>query len=103
MDYEVVVTPDAESDMNAFLDYLFYSKQNVQAVAALTDDFEKTLRRLAISAASLRPDDDLKCAALGYHRIRLHRHRYFMMYRLEGQTAIVDRVFHDLQDYKNHI
>ena len=66
MDYEVVVTPDAESDMNAFLDYLFYSKQNVQAV-------------------------------------HLHRHRYFMMYRLEGETAIVDRVFHDLQDYRNHI
>ena len=27
--------------------------------------------------------------------------RYFMLYRLEGMVAIVDNIFHELQDYEN--
>lgn len=26
--------------------------------------------------------------------------RYFMMYRLEGDTAVIDNIFHELQDYE---
>jgi hypothetical protein len=37
----------------------------------------------------------------GYRRINFLSHNYFMMYRLEGNVAVVDNIFHDLQDYEN--
>ena len=33
-----------------------------------------------------------------YKKIRLRRHDYYLLYRLEETTAIIDRMFHDLQD-----
>ena len=28
-------------------------------------------------------------------------HKYFMLYRIEDEKAIVDNIFHELQDYEN--
>ncbi len=39
--------------------------------------------------------------AHGYRKIRFLSHRYFMMYRIEDGLVIVDRIFHELQDYEN--
>lgn len=30
-------------------------------------------------------------------------HRYFMLYRIEGDRAIIDAIFHELQDYENRM
>lgn len=37
----------------------------------------------------------------GYHAIHFMRHRYLMLCRIEGTTAYVDAVYHQLQDYEN--
>ena len=44
----------------------------------------------------MRELDDLDLTE--YRKIRLRRHDYYLLYRLDGNTAIVDRMFHDLQD-----
>ncbi len=28
------------------------------------------------------------------------RHRYFMLYRIDGERVIVDNIFHELQDFE---
>ena len=101
--YEVIATDDAEADLDEFVFYLLCEKCNRQAAENLIEDYLETIEDLSLSAGSLKLDDDEKCAALGYHRIHFKKHRYFMLFRLEGDTAIIDRIFHDLQDYKNHI
>ncbi len=30
-------------------------------------------------------------------------HRYFMLYRVEGDRAIIDNILHELQDYENRL
>ncbi len=52
MDYKVVVTSDAEEDLDRFLQYLLFEKKNEQAARNVLDDFEDTLNCLKNVAGS---------------------------------------------------
>lgn len=100
MDYKVLFTSDAEADLEGFIRYLLYEKSE-QAASNFLDDFETTKQTLSRVAGSLKLCDNPKLSILGYRRINFMSHRYFMLYRLEGETAVVDNIFHELQDYEN--
>lgn len=95
-EYEVIVTSDVENDLDNFVYYLLVEKLNEQAANALLDDYDETIDELKDVAGALKPLDDLDLTE--YRKIRLRRHDYYLLYRLDGNTAIVDRMFHDLQD-----
>lgn len=40
MAYKVVVTKDAEDDLERFIQYLIYEKKNVQAAQNVLDDYD---------------------------------------------------------------
>ncbi|MCD7841338.1 MAG: type II toxin-antitoxin system RelE/ParE family toxin [Lachnospiraceae bacterium] len=103
MDYNVIVTSDAENELDCYIQYLLYEKRNEQAAANLLDDFEKTVQALSHVAGSLKPCDDPRLKEHGYKRINFRNHRYFMLFRVEGKEAIVDALFHELQDYENRM
>lgn len=103
MDYKVVLTLDAEEDLNEFIQYLIFEKNNVQAAKNVLDDFEKTKDILTRVAGSLKPCDNPHLRQLGYHRINFLNHRYFMLYRIDGDMVFIDNIFHFLQDYENKI
>ena len=44
MDYKVVVTAEAEEDLNQFIQYLLFAKKNKQAAKNVLDDFEDTIK-----------------------------------------------------------
>ena len=73
---------------------------NEQAASNLLDDFEATKEELSIVAESIKLSDNPNLKEAGYRRINFLKHRYFMMYRLEGHTAVIDNIFHELQDYE---
>ena len=99
MVYKIVLTSDAEEDLNQFIRYLLYEKKSKQAA----EDFEVTKQSLSRAAGSLKLCDNPKLKAQGYRRIHFLSHRYFMLYRIEDDLAIVDNIFHELQDYENKI
>lgn len=101
MDYKVVLTVDAETDLNQFIRYLLVEKKSEQAAKNLLDDFEVTQKKLRVVAGSLVDCENPRLKELGYKRINFERHRYFMLYRIEDNKAIVDNMFHELQDYEN--
>ncbi len=101
MDYKVFVTSEAEEDLNRYVQYLLFEKKNKQAAKNVLDDFEETAEKLSQVAGSLKLCDNNKLKNLGYRRINFRRHRYFLLYRIEGDTAIIDAIFHELQDYEN--
>ncbi len=103
MDYRVLITSDAEADLEGFIRYLLYEKKNEQAATNILNDFEATKQTLSKVAASLKLCDNSKLSALGYRRMNFLSHRYFMLYRIEGETAVVDNIFHELQDYESKI
>lgn len=103
MVYKVMLTEDAELDINRFISYLILEKRNEQAACNLLADFEQTINILKQVAGSLRICSNPRLKELGYRRMNFTSHRYFLLYRLENHTAIVDNVFHELQDYENHL
>ena len=101
MDYKIVVTAEAQEDLNQFIQYLLFAKKNKQAAKNVLDDFEYTIKKLKYVASSLKVCDNTRLQSLGYSRINFQQHRYFMLYRIENDVVYVDDIFHELQDYEN--
>ena len=54
MDYKVVVTAEAEEDLNQFIQYLLFAKKNKQAAKNVLDDFEDTMYMWMIFSMSYK-------------------------------------------------
>lgn len=78
MNYKVLVTEDAETDLDNFIKYLLFVKKNEQAAENLLNDFEITKQNLSYVAGSLKDCDNPKLKKHGYKRINFTAHRYFM-------------------------
>lgn len=103
MDYKVVVTKDAEEDLERFIQYLIVEKKSIQAAENVLDDYDATIESLAHVAGSLKLCDNPKLRELEYHRIHFLNHRYCMLYRIIDHVVVVDNIFHELQDYENKL
>ena len=103
MHYKVTVTERAFEDLDNIIGYLLFRFNNAQAASGVLDDFDQTTAMLADCAGSLKLCENPSLKSLGYRRINFCRHDYFMLYRLEGDTAVVDAVFHFLQDYESRM
>ncbi len=103
MTYKVVVTRDAEEDLDNFIKYLITEKKNMQAAENVVNDYDATIESLKHVAGSLKLCDNPKLRQLEYRRINFLNHRYFMLYRIVDQIVFVDNFFHELQDYENKI
>lgn len=103
MDYKVVVTRDAEEDLERFIKYLVIEKKSMQAAGNVLNDYDATIEILKHVAGSLKLCDNPRLRQLGYRRINFLSHRYFMLYRIVDDVVFVDNIFHELQDYENKI
>ena len=101
MDYKVVVTKDAEEDLERFIKYLIFEKESLQAAANVLNYYDATVESLKHVAGSLKLCDNPRLRQLKYRRINFLNHRYFMLYRIESNIVFVDNIFHELQDYEN--
>lgn len=101
MDYKIVVTSDAEEDLDRFIEYLLFEKKSEQAAKNVLDDFEAVIESLKHVAGSLKLCDNPRLKDLGYRRINFLSHRYFIMYRIVDQVVFIDNIFHQLQDYED--
>ena len=99
--YEVIITPKALSQLENYIDYIQYTLLNDQAARSVWQDAMETRRELSLTAGSLKPCSHPRLKQLGYHSISFRRHRYIMLYRINGKSAYVDAIYHQLQDYEN--
>lgn len=101
MDYKVVITREAEEDLDQFIRYLVIEKESVEAARNVLDDYDNTIEILKLVAGSLKLCDNPRLRQLEYRRINFLKHRYFMLYRIVGDVVYVDNIFHELQDYES--
>ena len=99
--YTVKITNKAEKMMERYLAHLVYEKQNMQAAIAVSDDYDETVEELETVAGSMRFCDDADLKNREMRKIKLRRHDYILLYKVQGDTAIVEAVYHILQDYEN--
>ena len=101
MVYRIVVTVDAEEDLDRYIQYLLFEKKSIQAAKNVLDDFEATKESLKHVAGSLKLCDHPRLNQLGYRRMNFLNHRYFILYRVVDDVVFIDNIFHELQDYEN--
>ncbi|MDY6304755.1 MAG: type II toxin-antitoxin system RelE/ParE family toxin [Oribacterium sp.] len=103
MVFEVKMTPVAEKKLDDFLWYLIFVKKSEQAARNVYTDFLETKDALAVTAGSLGFIKESKLKKQGFKRINFKHHNYFMIFHLDENRAIVDDMFHGLQDYENRM
>ncbi len=99
--FDVIISPKALSQLNDYIDYLQYTLLNDQAAYDIWQDALETRNHLSKVAGSLKFCTHHQLKKHGYHIIHFMRHRYLMLYRIDGTTAYVDAIYHQLQDYEN--
>lgn len=100
MEYDIVLSVQAQTHFREIINYLIYELQNQQAAISVADDFDETIARLSHVAGSLKLCDDSVLRAKGYRTIRFRKHKYLMVYTIDGDRAYVEGIYHDLQDYE---
>lgn len=100
MAYKVIITPTAKHQLEMYIAYTLSEFKNLQAARAIRDDARETKKRLSNVAGSLALCEDNTLAKHGYRRIMFAKHDFFMVYRIENDIAIVDGMYHELQDYE---
>ena len=101
MAYEVLATTDADYDYANIVDYLMNVLGNEQAVSHFMNEYDEAVELLSDIAGSLGPCQDEELADLGYHRLNFKEMNYFFLYRISGDKAIIEGIFHGSQDYEN--
>lgn len=99
--YRVVITEHAKNQLREYLAYILRKFKNKQAAQAIRDDAKETKDILSRVASSNKLLENSKLK--GYRKIHFQRHSYVMLYRIIDDTAYVDFIFHELQDYENKI
>ena len=96
--WNVIVTESAEQDIDNIIRYLITEKKSKQAAESFLLDFENTIDRLENVAGRLEIMDISGYYERKFRKIRMQKHRYYLIYRIVDDTARVLRVVHDLQD-----
>lgn len=99
--FDVIISPNALSQLNRYIDYIQYTLLNVSAAGNVWQDALETRKRLSLIAASLKYCRHPQLKQYGYRAINFTKHNYVMLYRIEGSTVYVDAIYHQLQDYEN--
>lgn len=101
--YKVVVTDKAESALDRYIGYLADVKMNEQAANNLFYDYIETRKELERVAGSIKTPESKKLKDRKLKRINFRRHNYFMLFRIDGDKAVVVEIFHGLEDYENKL
>lgn len=101
MVYNVVITETAARQFDKYIAYVVYTLKNKQAARNIIQDFHRTQKELSLTAHSIKLLDDCDLRQRGYRKINFQKHNYIMLYRIDGNTAVVDGIYHCLQDYEN--
>ena len=99
--YNVIISPKAVSQLDAYISYIQYTLLNDQAAKGVWADALETANELEESGGAFHLCAHPRLRASGYRLIPFRRHRYVMLYRIESSTVYVDAIYHQLQDYEN--
>ena len=99
--YNVVTTPDADADLKRFFTYILLQLKNEQAAFSFLDDYDETIEILSKNAGMIKESEYKLLRERNLKRINFKRHRYFLLFSLNQDTATVVAIGHFLQDIDN--
>lgn len=100
MAYKVIIMSPAKRRLDMYIGYTAIQLKNRQAAKNIRDDAKTTKAQLSDMADVLKLCDNPVLAEHGYRKIHFGKHDFIMIYRIDGNKAIVDGMYHELQDYE---
>jgi len=101
--YDVIVSPEAEADLERIIRYLAVDLRNPQTASALADKIESCLGDLSTMPSKYSFCKDSFLRTLGYHRATAGN--YLIIYRIDeaAQRVLIVHFYHTLQDYERDL
>ena len=97
--WRVEVTPGVEERLTAILEYISRDPlHNPDAALSVYLDFESTVRQIGLMGDRIPVGSHPIMRERQLRRINFERHRYYLIYRLNGEAAQVVRIGHFLED-----
>ena len=101
--YEVIVSPEAEADLDRIVRYLAVELGNPPAATALVNKIDTRLHDLETMPAKFSFCKDFILRKFGYHRVSAGG--YLIIYRIdeEAKRVFIVHYYHTLQDYERDL
>lgn len=101
MNYKVTLSDFAKLQLDNIIFYISMTLGNESAAKSILQDAEKAIQKLALAGSSLKICDEPELAQYGYRKMHFSSHRYIMLYTIKEKEILIDRIYHELEDYKN--
>ena len=102
MDYKLVISENAEREIDAVIDFLI-EKQSLEQVSAFLDSLEKTYLRIKENPHQFPLDQSDILNMQGYRRAYIYDMGYVAFFRIESETINIVGIFNEKQDYYTHL
>lgn len=103
MVYNIIITDEANSDLDNIINYILSTFDSTQAAKNILDDYEGTKERLSLIADGLKSRTDISPAFHQLHTIRFKHHKYVAVYALHDGKVIILGILHSSQDIKSRL
>ena len=101
--FKVKVSPEAEQELHRRAGYLALARKNPQAARNFMHDYRKTRLTLEDIAGSIREPDSEILKRRNLKRLNFRKMDYFLLFKVEGNTAIITNIFHASEDFENKL
>ena len=101
MAYKLIVSNNAEDDIDKIIGYIMNDLVNDQAAKAILDDIENAYLKLEEAAEIYPLCNDSYLASKGYRQLPLDKHGYLIIYQVLRDEVHIAGVFHTRDNY-NH-
>ena len=102
--YKVIVTPRAQQDIKAYVDYIKNTFKNPQAARSVFEDYVKTRKTLSLMAETIQEQNSELLNRRGLKRINFRNHDYFMLFWIDCNNIVrITNIFHDLEDFESKL
>ena len=100
-EYTIDITPDASQDLEDCYLYILRVFKAFETAEAFLKDFDESMAKLQYVAGKLRIGDHPIMRERGLRRWNFLHHNYFMLFRMNGNTAEIVAIGHFRQDLRS--
>lgn len=101
MTYNVIMTDQAQRQLDTYVGYLINTLCSEEAAVNLLARAEAAIESLSHSPASFAVCADPALKTHGCRKIFLPQSRYLFIYSIVKNTVFIEGMYHELQDYEN--
>ncbi len=95
----VLLAAEAERDLAAAVSYLCDALFLPTAAASLLDDYDEVVATLSEFPEAFPLSEEPRLHSLGIRKASFNA--YVALYRPEGDSVVIEHIFHQKQDYAN--